>query len=250
MSKVAVTGAAKGIGLETCRQLQARGDVPIALCRTATPELTALGCRVVEGVDVTSDGVGALLREVLGEEQLDGLVHNAGAMLGIGETLEAGVDLDKVRLMHDLHVLGPLRVTQALLPNLREGGKVLLLSSLMGSIEARGTPAAPGPGFYGYASSKAGANMVVKCMSIELAPKKIAVRSMHPGVVDTAMTQQYGFPDMFRANEATKDLVKTAAEGAQNVLSAFDSLTMDTTGTFVNAEECCRAGAAPQPAAW
>ena len=53
MPTTLITGANKGIGLEICAQLMARGDDVIAVCRTSGPELSALGVRIIEGVDVS-----------------------------------------------------------------------------------------------------------------------------------------------------------------------------------------------------
>ena len=60
-----VTGANRGIGLELARQLHARGDTVIATCRSSSPELDAVGCRVLQGIDVGSDGVGEALDAAL-----------------------------------------------------------------------------------------------------------------------------------------------------------------------------------------
>ena len=53
MSKILITGANRGIGLELCRQLVSRGDEVIAVCRKASAELQSLSLRVIEGVDVS-----------------------------------------------------------------------------------------------------------------------------------------------------------------------------------------------------
>ena len=50
-----VTGSNRGIGLEYCRQLQARGDQVIAVCRTPSPELEALGVRLEAGIELTAE---------------------------------------------------------------------------------------------------------------------------------------------------------------------------------------------------
>lgn len=55
MITVLVTGANKGIGLEFCRQLSARGDQVIATCRRPSPELKALPARIFERIEMTSD---------------------------------------------------------------------------------------------------------------------------------------------------------------------------------------------------
>ncbi len=67
MATYLVTGANRGIGYEYCRQLQARGDTVIAVCPEALKELKALGVRVEENIDITSNDSVANLHERLGE---------------------------------------------------------------------------------------------------------------------------------------------------------------------------------------
>ena len=63
MATYLVTGANRGIGLEYCQQLQQRGDDVIAVCRSSSKDLDALGGRVESGVDITSDDSVAQLAE-------------------------------------------------------------------------------------------------------------------------------------------------------------------------------------------
>src|SRR6185503_218826 len=158
MSTWLVTGASRGIGLELVRQLHARGDDVIATCRTRTPELEAVGCRVVDGIDVGSDDVGGMLREALGDEQ-----------------------------PVDVVALGPLRVTLALLPRLGAGARIALVSSKGGSIGDR-----PSGRNYGYRMSKAALNMLGANLAADLAARGIHVAVLHPGFVRTEMTHGGG----------------------------------------------------------
>jgi len=112
MSTWLVTGASRGIGLELVRQLHARGDDVIATCRTRTPELDAVGCRVVDGIDVGSDDVGGALREALGHEQpVDVVVNNAG--VARWDALET-IDLDAAREEIEVTAAGLIRQIDAL----------------------------------------------------------------------------------------------------------------------------------------
>ena len=81
MKKVLVTGANRGIGLELCRQLIARGDEVIAVCRSGNSALQALNLRVIEGIDVSSARSVDLLQTELGNTQLDWLINNAGILV-------------------------------------------------------------------------------------------------------------------------------------------------------------------------
>ena len=69
MATYLVTGTNRGIGLEYCSQLQARGDQVIAVCRRASPELEALGVRIEAGIELTAE---AAIAELV--QRLDGLV--------------------------------------------------------------------------------------------------------------------------------------------------------------------------------
>ena len=68
MAKVLVTGCNRGIGLQLCDQLNNRGDDVIGVCRSASPEVSSLGIRVIEGIDVSdADDVAALTKNLAGE---------------------------------------------------------------------------------------------------------------------------------------------------------------------------------------
>ena len=76
MATYLVTGANRGIGYEYCRQLQARGETVIAICRTASEELQQLGVQVEEGIDITSDASVADLQTRLRDTVIDVLINN------------------------------------------------------------------------------------------------------------------------------------------------------------------------------
>ena len=129
MKTFLVTGANRGIGLEYCRQLQERGEGVIAVCRSSSPELEALGVRIEAGVDMTNDAAMASLVERLDGLHLDGLILNAGILESTGlEDLKA----ESLRRQFEVNALGPLRLTHALLPQLRNGSKLILMTSRMG----------------------------------------------------------------------------------------------------------------------
>jgi NAD(P)-dependent dehydrogenase (short-subunit alcohol dehydrogenase family) len=213
MAAILITGAGRGIGLALTRQLAARGDRIIALCRTASPELQQIeGIRIIEGIEVTDRAAIERLATQLDKQPLDIVIHNAGIL-----TMESLNDLDISRIEQQFAVnsIAPLHLTQALLPNLRNGSKVVLISSLMGSI-ADNTSG----GMYGYRMSKAALNMAGKTLAVDLKPSGIAVGLFHPGLVATAMTQGQGIsPD----------------EAAANLLDRIDQLSLASTGEFWHA---------------
>ena len=210
-----VTGASRGIGLDLVRQVHARADHVIATCRTRTPELDAVGCRVVDGIDVGSDDVGAALLEVLGDGQpVDVVVNNAG--LARWDTLET-IDVDAAREELEVNALGPLRVTLALLPRLGPGAKIALISSKAGSIGD-----GPSGRNYGYRMSKAALNMLGANLAADLAPRGIHVGVFHPGFVRTEMTQGGGNVD--------------PPESAAGLIRQIDALDASRSGRFFHAD--------------
>jgi len=212
MATVLVTGSNKGIGLELCRQLKDRGEEVIAACRKTAPELEALGVRVVPEIDVADRESVEALAVALDGKQLDTLINNAG-ILSV-ETL-ADLDLDRVRAQIEVNTLGPLRVTSALLPNLKRGSKVAILTSLMGSIADNGSG-----GYYGYRISKAAVNMVGVNLAHDLRKDGISVVLLHPGMVATEMTGGMGI---------------STAESAEGLLARIDALTIEDSGSLWHA---------------
>jgi NAD(P)-dependent dehydrogenase (short-subunit alcohol dehydrogenase family) len=214
MATCLITGANRGIGLEYCRQLQARGATVVAVCRTPSPELQALGVRIEAGVDLTSDAAVAGLVERLDGLALDVLIHNAGIL---ERTSLEDFDTESLRRQFEVNAIAPLRLTRALLDQLHPGAKVILMTSRMGSIEDNSSG-----GFYGYRMSKVALCMAGKSLAIDLAPRGIAVALLHPGLVRTRMT---GFSERGISPE----------EAVQGLLARIDALSLENSGTFWHA---------------
>ena len=180
---VLVTGANRGIGLELVRQMRARGHQVIGTARKPEQamELKETGARVVQ-LDVTDSNSIRAMAEQLKGQRIDLLINNAG-MLGHNAQSFAETDFDQVIATFDVNSLGPMRVTQALLPNILAGsGKtVIQISSTMGSI------ANNSGGYYGYRASKAALNMLNSSLALELADKGITSVVIHPGWVQTRL---------------------------------------------------------------
>jgi NAD(P)-dependent dehydrogenase (short-subunit alcohol dehydrogenase family) len=213
MGTALVTGANRGIGLELCRQLAERKQQVIAVCRSASPELKALGIKVESGVDVTDvRAVDGLARRLEGT-RIDLLINNAGVL--IADRLDR-LELDTVSRQIEVNAIGPLLVTARLVGLLGPGSKVALITSRMGSI-ADNTSG----GMYGYRMSKAALNAAGVSLARDLASRQIAVVILHPGFVRTEMTRGSGNVD--------------AAESARGLLARIDELSLDKTGRFLHA---------------
>ncbi len=215
MKTAVITGANRGIGLELARQLLDRGYRVIAVCRNASPALKALDVQVEEGIDITDRESLRELADRLSGRRIDLLVNNAGVL--IPSTLENIEDeLDNWRAQYEVNALAPLRVTHALINHLINGGKVVIISSRVGSIADNGSG-----GAWGYRMSKAAANMAGMNLAHELREREIAVGLLHPGFVRTDMTGGRGDVE--------------PAEAAAGLVERIDELSMDTTGSFRHA---------------
>lgn len=214
MATYLITGATGGIGLEYCRQLKAAHHTVIGVCRSPSPDLTALDITVHSGIDITSAADVEALANALDGTMIDVLINNAGILDRV--TLD-DLDFDSIRQQFEVNAIGALRVTSALLPCLPAGSKVIMMTSRMGSI-ADNTSG----GSYGYRMSKVAMSMAGKSLSHDLKPRGIAVGILHPGLVSTSMTNfiQSGI---------------TPAASVTNLIKRINSLNLDNTGTFWHA---------------
>ena len=215
MARVVVTGANRGIGLALARGFAKRGDEVIAAVRRTSPELQALGVEVHEGVDVGDDASVARFQKALTGRSIDVLVNNAGVHRP--DRLGA-LDFADLRFQFEVNALGPIRVTEALLPNLKSGAKVAIITSRSGSIGDNGSG-----GSLGYRMSKAAVNMAGVNLALELKPKGVSVALLHPGMVRTDMGG--GGPQSVEPQDS-----------ARRLIARIDEMTVDNTGKFLHAE--------------
>jgi NAD(P)-dependent dehydrogenase (short-subunit alcohol dehydrogenase family) len=215
MGIVLVTGADRGIGQALCLQLHKRGEHVIAACLGDSPLLEGLGLRVERQVDVTSETAVKNLAARLAGTRLDVLLNNAGVLRddGLG-----ALDFTDLRYQFEVNALGPLRVTEALLPCLGPGSKVAIITSRVGSL----TDNTSG-GLYGYRMSKAAANMAGVSLARDLKERGIAVILLHPGMVRTGLTQGMA-----------GELIEPE-EAARGLLARIDELILESTGSFRHA---------------
>ncbi|MEP1214483.1 MAG: SDR family oxidoreductase [Marinobacter sp.] len=207
---VVITGANRGIGLELARHYAAEGCNVIGVCRNASPELTDVAARTIEGVDVTTDsGIRKLTDELKGQS-VDLLINNAGLLQD--EKL-GSIDFDSIRTQMEINAYAPLRVAEAVVSQIPSGGKIANITSRMGSIADNDSG-----GRYGYRASKAALNAFGKSLAMDLKPKGVAVAQLHPGYVQTRMVNFGG--------------LITPEESAKGLAARIEGLNLENTGSF------------------
>ncbi|WP_338868552.1 SDR family oxidoreductase [Myxococcus stipitatus] len=185
---IVITGANRGIGLELVRQCLTRGDTVHAGARAPehAAELSALvqgsGGRLhVHALDVANEAsVRAFAAAIPGPVHL--LINNAGVRSrpdGLSD-----LDTDDLTRTFQVNAVAALRVTQALLPQLRAAGgaKVASISSNLGSVTDNSWG-----GAYGYRMSKAALNMAMRSLGHDLKQDGILAFALSPGWVRTDM---------------------------------------------------------------
>jgi NAD(P)-dependent dehydrogenase (short-subunit alcohol dehydrogenase family) len=215
MSRILITGSARGIGLQLTRQYLAAGHQVIAVCRSPGAMLPTLGSECIEGVELTRSADLQRLQTVVGQRRIDVLIHNAGMLNreSVGGLRESSNGL---RAQFETNTLAPLLLTEALLSNLGSGSKVAFVSSRMGSIADNSSG-----GYYGYRMSKGALNVAGKSLAIDLKARGIAVALLHPGFVRTDMTGGVGDID--------------AASAAAQLIERINALDLENSGRFLHA---------------
>lgn len=189
MSPVAlVTGAASGIGAATCTALRAQGFRVFGLDLRPTEAL--LAADVTDPASVKA-AVAAVVAETGG---IDALVNNAG-VLREGRLADLSLaDLDRILAVN---VRGPFVVAQAVLPHLRDGGRIVNVASELAYLGRAGASA--------YAASKGAVLSMTRSWARELAPR-IRVNAVAPGPVDTPLLAFEGMTPAERAIETVNPL--------------------------------------------
>ncbi len=235
-----VTGASRGLGRNTALSIARHGgDVVLTYqsrgedAQAAVAEIAAMGRKAVAlqldtgnvaGFGPFADRLRAALRETWQRETFDHLVNNAGhgTYAMIDQTTEAQFD-DLV----DVHFKGVFFLTQALLPLMVDGGRVVNLSS--------GLTRTSFPGYAVYAAVKGAVEVLTRYMAKELGGRGIAVNTVAPGAIETDFGGG-GVRDNPEINKLFADMTALGRAGLPDDIGPMVASLLKQDNRWVNAQ--------------
>ena len=206
---ILVTGGGRGIGRAIALAFAEPGATVAIAARTTSQlsdtarDIEKRGAKAITlAVDVTDEAAVARAFAPLEGSSVDVLVNNAGA--GGGLPIDAN-DTQSWRRILDTNVWGTFLVSHHAVPMMREGGRIINMSSVLGRFGV--------PGYTAYCSSKHAVIGFTRALALELADRRITVNAICPGWVDTEMAAQ-GMQLGADAMGVTFDQFKSRALGA------------------------------------
>ena len=228
-----ITGANRGLGLQTARELGKLGITlllgvrEMANSRKALEELTGLGYKAeVISLDVADTDCHKQVYDRIREKygKLDILVNNAGiwketttSSANIGSNNTSSVRLEMVREIFETNFFGTVHLTQVLLPLIRKApaGRIVNVSSIMGSLTLHSDQASPiyQHKVFAYDASKTALNSFTVHLAHELRNTPIKVNSAHPGWVKTDMGGEGANLEISEGGKTSAMLATLPADG-------------------------------------
>ena len=224
MSHVLITGANRGIGLALTKLYAQRGDTVFACCRlpeqaeqlhslAKTQKVKVLPLAVDDEASV------AALAKAVASTTIDTLINNAGIIGQPGERQTATtMDFSMWAEILNINTMGPVRVMQALLPQLKLSQRDNGLAKVMNVTSDLGALSHDDAIYFGYSASKAALNKFMRLAALELKRDGIAIGLIHPGWVQT---------DMGGSSAA---ISPTAS--ATGIVKVIDQLSLANAGSF------------------
>ena len=223
-----ITGANRGIGLETARQLGQKNVIVVVTGRTLKSAQETADKLKTEGIDAfpvqleatsTSDrqAVAKTITEKFGK--LDILVNNAGisAPGGLFGTRVSETTEEELQSVLRTNLFSVIALTHELLPLLKksEAGRIVNVSSVLGSLGVQSDPnGSAGPlKVLSYNMSKTGLNAFTVHLAAELKDTAIKVNSAHPGWVKTELGTDYAPMEIPDGAKTSVDLALIGPDG-------------------------------------
>lgn len=235
-----VTGASRGLGRNTALSIARHGgDVVLTYqsrgedAQAAVAEIVAMGRKAVAfqldtgNVASFAPFAGRLrtaLRETWGRDTFDHLVNNAGH--GTYATIEQTTEAQFDELV-DVHFKGVFFLTQALLPLLADGGRIVNLSS--------GLTRTSFPGYAAYAAVKGAVEVLTRYMAKELGARRIAVNTVAPGAIETDFGGG-GVRDNAEINRLFADMTALGRAGLPDDIGPMIASLLSEDNRWVNAQ--------------
>jgi NAD(P)-dependent dehydrogenase (short-subunit alcohol dehydrogenase family) len=219
MSRVLISGASRGIGLELVKQYAAAGDEVIACVRdtgsAALLDEVASGADNITVVQMDAGDPASIeaAAAAIGDAPIDVLINNAGAVGGQHQSLD-DIDIEEWHRALDINTIGPMLISRAFKGNLAASGdgKMMIVTSQLAASTW------PMGGMYIYSTTKAGVSKVGQILALDWKEEPITVGLMHPGWVQTDM----GGPHA----------EITAEESASGIRSVIAGMTKADSGNF------------------
>ncbi len=209
MPTLLITGANRGLGLEFARQYSQAGWDVIATARQSSDELDSLRVRV-EPLDLSNaDDVAAFPGKI--DDPIDLFIANAGTNHPMNT--DGAQNARDWQAMMMINAIAPFQLGHALLSRMAANGKMIAISSGMGSIGDNGG------GWVPYRTSKAALNMAWSCLAMEARPRGVACVLLSPGWVKTRM------------GGAGAEITSEQSVGDMRAL--IDRVSIDDTGKFL-----------------
>ncbi|OKA95916.1 short-chain dehydrogenase [Aeromonas salmonicida subsp. salmonicida] len=233
-----ITGASRGLGKHSALALAAKGVDLIITYHSQAEEAAAVVAQA-NALDVADSAsfaafaaeVHQLLQREWQRERFDFLVNNAG--IGIHTSFEQTTEQQFDTLMN-IHLKGTFFLTQQLLPLIRDGGRIINLSTGLTRFAL--------PGYAAYAAMKGGIEVLTRYLAKELGPRGIAVNVVAPGAIET----DFG-GGVVRDNQAVNDFIASQTAlgrvGQPDDIGGLIAALLSDDNRWVNAQRIEASGA-------